>query len=362
MGQCPSILFFMTLSDYRISLNGFYQEGKSISRIKDAQTLISIVGSFFKKKLKDVDELEFRSLNGYQNALPPAERKAQTIKECERFRRLLMNGVKSSLEGQTSKGLDKVFELLFSGKTPSVNTVVVSRGHDFYRMRSTDNYELFDRNGMFTMPFQLLEKQDTARYNKQGYPCLYLANSLYLTWEEMRRPDVTKANFSRFQNQRKMTLLDVTIPVKFQKRKDFVSAFLALICCANVEDDKKKYKFEYVTSNMILEAVIRANMENKCVLDGIRYISAKRFGSEKLEFENQTELMYNYVFPSMEFKPKGHSSKLENLFKLTSGRSLFLYNLHNISIRRLPAMTTKYKDTIFYELEQLSKKEPLDMI
>lgn len=352
----------MKLSDFSSRLNGFYQDEKLVSRIKDAKTLISIVGSFFKKQLKDADELEFRSLNGYPNALPPADRKEQTIKDYERFKRLLMNGVKSSLEGQTAKGLDKIFDLLIPGKAPAVNTVDIRKGHDFYRMRSTDNYELFDREGMFTMPFQLLEKQDTARYNKQGYPCLYLANSLYLTWEEMRRPDISKANFSRFQNQRKLTLLDVTIPVTFQKRRDFVSAFLALVCCANVENDKKKYKFEYVTSNMVLEAVIRANMENKCALDGIRYISAKRFGSKKLEFENQTDLMYNYVFPSMEFKPKGHSSRLENLFKLTKGRSLFLYNLHNVSIKRLPVMTTKYKDTIFYELEQLSKKEPLNKI
>lgn len=352
----------MTLSDFRKSLNYFYQEDNSVRKVGDPLTLATTVGDYFKNQLKHIDEKEFRSIFGYSKSCSFADRKNLIIQDFESFKKELTEGIKSNLEGQTSSGLDKIYKLLFHSKIPSVNTVVVPEKHNFYRMRPTDKYELFDRDGMFSMPFQLLENQDTMRYNEQGYSCLYLANSLYLSWEETRRPDITKVNFSRYQNQRKISLLDLTIPVFFTKSRDFLSAFLALLCCANVDNDRKKYKFEYVVPNMVLDAVIRANFDGKCALDGIRYISAKRFGADRLEFENQTELMYDYVFPSMEFGYKGHSKKLRNLFKLTNGRSLFLYNLHKVSIKRLPAMTTSYKDTIFYELEQLSMLESLEKI
>lgn len=349
------------LQEFRIRLNEFYQQ-KEAQRISDAKSLLRIVGSFFKKKLKEVEVDEFKSISSFSGAIDPNTRRKYLLKDYEKFNKTLKQAVSLCLEGQTAKGLDMVYNLLFSTITPAVNTIDIKTNHDFYRMRATDKYELFDRKDMFAMPFQLSEKIDVARYNKQGYSCLYLANSLYLTWEEMRRPDISKTNFARFQNQKKLRLLDVTIPVKFKTRRDFVSAYLALVCCANVDDDKKRFKFEYLVSNMVLEAVIRANMENVFPLDGIRYISSKRFGSTKLEFDNQTELMYDFVFPSMEYKKLGHSTKLINMFKLTKGRSLFLYNLHNIRLRRVPAMTTNYKDTIFYELEELSKLEPLDKI
>lgn len=351
----------MTLSEFRNKLNEFYL-GQEAKRISDAISLLSTAGRFFRKHLKNVDDVEFKSISGFSTRTTVDKRKDTLIKDYVAFNKSLKQAVTSSLQGQTAKGLDIVYNLLFSSNHSSVNIYIVDPYHDFYRMRATDNYELFDRKDMFAMPFQLSEKLDMARYNKQGYSCLYLANSLYLTWEEMRRPDISKTNFARFQNQKKLRLLDVTIPVKFKTRRDFVSAYLALVCCANVDDDKKRFKFEYLVSNMVLEAVIRANMENVFPLDGIRYISSKRFGSTKLEFDNQTELMYDFVFPSMDYKKQGHSIKLTNMFKLTKGRSLFLYNLHNIRLRRVPAMTTNYKDTIFYELEELSKLEPLDKI
>ncbi|OYP57130.1 RES domain-containing protein [Segatella bryantii] len=230
-------------------------------------------------------------------------------------------------------------------------------------MRTTDKYAIFSREDMFNIPFDLLELQNYARFNALGYSCLYLANSLYISWEEMRRPDISKVNFAHFKNQKQMNLLDLTIPLKITKRKDLLTIFLTLLCTVEVSNDEKSYKYEYVIPNLVIGSLISAYFDSsRLSLDGIRYISSKRFESEKLEFDNQTQLIYDYVFPALDYEQKGHCNHLKHLFKLSKGRSLFLYNAHQICFRKKTTFTTNYKDSLFYELENYVKKEKLDFI
>lgn len=82
----------------------------------------------------------------------------------------------------------------------------------FYRMRSTEKRKDLNRCDIFHVPLNQLRNISSQRYSFPGYPCLYLGKSLYVCWEELQRPDMTKSIVSEFKTQKEIKLLDLRIP------------------------------------------------------------------------------------------------------------------------------------------------------
>jgi hypothetical protein len=61
--------------------------------------------------------------------------------------------------------------------------------NQLYRMRvESQPGASFTKGDLFHIPFQLRHKVTRQRYSIPGLPCLYLGGSLYICWEELRRP------------------------------------------------------------------------------------------------------------------------------------------------------------------------------
>lgn len=233
---------------------------------------------------------------------------------------------------------------------------------DFYRMRSADQYKLYDRNGLFLIPDNMENLVGDYRFNPSGYACLYLASNLYLAWEESRRPDFDKVNFSRFQITRSIDVLDITISPNMLYVENFLMAYITLLCSAKTTDTDKHH-FQYVVPHLMMKVLCYSQFRAKSNkhIYGIRYLSSRRFDQKDFLFQDKS-LSEAYVFPQ---HPHNAMQKvcpvLSRLFKMTEPRTYFLYKSQCIDFSfNKTALTSDYKGSLFYRLELETQKDELD--
>lgn len=264
-------------------------------------------------------------------------------------------------ENDLSASMD-MFKLLFNEDDGTVKyrniLTTVCRNTDFYRMRKTEKYEVFDRKGMFVISDENEHLVGDYRYNPSGYACLYLANNLYLAWEECRRPDFEKANFSRFVNTREMKVLDITINQTMHFREHFLMAYFTLLCSAKTTDSDK-YHYEYLVPHIMMEALCmsraKSKIKHKTIIDGIKYLSSRRYDQQDFLFKDKT-LCNAYVFPQFPHsRTESVCDKLASLFKQTEPRTFFLYKTHCLNFFNRIALVSKYQESLFYQLEEQTK-------
>ena len=271
--------------------------------------------------------------------------------------------VESYCNGDVSGALQIVKDLLFDSKTGKYNFSTYSWGKVrresgvtetvSYRMRANENYERYTREELFHAPFNNLKNVGTQRYSMIGFPCLYLGESLYNCWEEIKRPDLEKVNFARFVHYEKLELLDLVFPSDYKSEKDFVQAAIVMMCSKSVIDDNAKFKYEYVFPQLILQSMI----ENKRY-KGIRYLSTK-FISGKSLFPNNADIMMNYVIPVEKVTSSTKYCKgLSSIFKLTEPKAYFVDflrdNLPGVKVR-----ATGYQGSVLFAYEEQLKTEDL---
>lgn len=269
--------------------------------------------------------------------------------------------VETYCNGDVSGALHIMHELLFDAKTGEYNFSIYdwgktrgksgSTGTVSYRMRANDNYERYTREELFHAPFDNLKNVGTQRYSMIGFPCLYLGESLYNCWEEIKRPDLEKVNFARFVHYEKLELLDLVFPPDYKSEKDFIQAAIVMMCSKNVSDDDAKFKYEYVFPQLILQSMI----ENKRY-KGIRYLSTKYISGKSL-FPNNADIMMNYVIP---VKAVTSSTKycqvLSSIFKLTEPKAYFIdFIRDNLPVVKVGA--TDYQRSVLYAYEEQLKNE-----
>lgn len=343
----------MTLEEYSKELENFHTQNNE--KINDIWTLLEEVKLFFYNNFEKIDDKEFNFV--HLRGKDYTEKKRNFKKKLQSVTEQLENAIFEMVKGNSGKAIQSFYEILFDrdGKC-KVKTFNINANASFYRMRSAEKYNTFSREEMFHIPFDMLSRVGSLRFNKAGFPCLYLASSLYIAWEELRRPSFSEVNFALFKNIRPLKLLDLTISHKCDSYSKFLMAFLALLSCTNVKDDKKSFKFEYLVSNIILDVLILNNHKGGC-LDGIRYISSKQFACDDMHFQHDRSIMYAYVFPIKDVSRIGYSDYLRKLFKVTNGYTHFLYKIHQLNFNKYTAWTTDYKKSLFYNLEQQLQKE-----
>lgn len=327
------------------------------------ETLYNAAKEYFLEELDKVDEKSFAvtRLKGRMSAEKKANLRSWMNSQIDRINEI----VKRKSDNDMTAAFD-FYKVLFrnDGKVISDSiTSLINKSIDLFRMRSTDKYELYDRKGLFLISDNLENLVGDYRFNPSGYACLYLAPNIYLAWEECRRPDFDKVNFSRFEIRREVKVLNLTILRNMVYREQFLMAYLTLLCSAKTTD-KDRHNYQYVVPHLMMEALCSSQRQmeknSKTPIAGIKYLSSRRFDQKDFLF-NDRNLSEAYVFPQRPHdKDKEVCPFLANLFYLTEPRSYFLYKTHSINFQNRKAIVSNYQESIFYKLEELTKTDKVD--
>lgn len=99
---------------------------------------------------------------------------------------------------------------IFFGETAYFRSHNKKSYNNFYRLRKEEKYELKQRKELFHQPFEQLENIKTYRYSIPGFPCLYLGNSLYISYKELNEPDKLNLYASRFELMEELSFADIS--------------------------------------------------------------------------------------------------------------------------------------------------------
>lgn len=342
------------LREFSDRLYHFHQEAE----YRSIETLYNTAKDFYLEELGKIDEKAFARTK--LRGLNPAEKKKLLSSWMQNKIDIINQTVKRKSDNDITSAAD-FYNLLFRKDGTIISdsiTCSINRNTNFYRMRATEKYELFDRKGLFLISDKLENLVGDYRFNPSGYACLYLAPNLYLAWEECRRPDFDKVNFSRFVNNREIKVLNLTILQNMMYREHFLMAYLTLLCSAKTTDEDK-HKYQYVVPHLMMEALCssqrKCEVNKKPQISGIKYLSSRRFDQKDFLFNNRN-LSEAYVFPQHPHKDEDEVCPyLANLFHLTDPRTFFLYKTHSINFQNRSAIVSNYQQSLFYKLEELTK-------
>lgn len=252
--------------------------------------------------------------------------------EAKGIRHSAYSSIKNQLDGYKSRNTE-IKQLAYDE-----NILTVEHGCVTYRMRKVDLEEQrkLKPKDMFHIPLDKRGIVETQRYSVPGYPCLYLAQSVYGCWEEMGRPDFGTVMVSKFVSQTDFKVLDLRIPseANWDENMEKCVLFFPLVIASmvQVKNGKDTYKPEYLIPQLLTEWVISHNRDNKPEDEilGIMYTSAQK--NDDFDFPNNS--CDNYAIPVL--KPLGskkYCDRLEAVFHLTSPTYYDLEVLRNGEIK-----------------------------
>ena len=109
-------------------------------------------------------------------------------------------------EGHIEKAYNIIKKIIKENKNNryAVETVANNRAFfgdsgtevQLYRARVSEDHNTYKTDDMKHVPFNKRELASNGRFSISGLPCLYLSNSSYGCWIEMRKPEASKFNVS----------------------------------------------------------------------------------------------------------------------------------------------------------------------
>jgi hypothetical protein len=190
---------------------------------------------------------------------------------------------------------------------------------------------VYTKPELFHIPFHEKHKVTRQRYSIPGLPCLYLGGSLYICWEELRRPRFESVHAARFEvaTDQTISVLDFMMRPQHmaQGARDHLTAndddrmrsgFCAVAVCwplmaaASIRRRHGDSPFisEYIIPQLILQWITENNEPD---LDGIAYSSVSC-----RTHVNSPDLIANFVFPAKEIVANGYCKRLRRKFMLTN--------------------------------------------
>lgn len=173
-------------------------------------------------------------------------------------------------------------------KDSSIPYAPVHKDYVYYRTRlKGDNDKVvFEEKDLFHVPFNKRGAVTTKRYSLPGYPCLYLGKSIYVCWEEMRRPALSDFATSALKAQEKLFLLDLRLKKRMYSEENCITFLkmlpVILACSMRVANENDNFKPEYILPQLLLHIIIVKNQsdnleagseDSKIKLGGIEYTS-----------------------------------------------------------------------------------------
>lgn len=245
----------------------------------------------------------------------------------KRRSKILREGILNTIDTYYQGDLSKAYTILSKALKEANITGYLKKdlelkpNSNLFRIRlSNQNYPL-SKEELFHIPFQLRTKVNTQRYSIPGLPSLYLANSIYVAWEELKRPGMHEIHAARITNNRPLMMLDLTTDI-FVKNNDLVdnTAYgwqllykvmvwpLIAACSVKVQNPDDPFKPEYVIPQLLLQWV------NKEKVYGIKY-SSTHIDLSKTKHDG---FFYNIVIPVRTFdRESGQCPDLLSAFSST---------------------------------------------
>lgn len=216
----------------------------------------------------------------------------------------------------------------FEGLFNSIGCIDVNSDEFYYRARERKIGVDFSIKDMFHIPLNKRGIVSTQRYSSPGYPCLYLGNSVYSCWEEMRRPVFNNLMFSAYKVKYPFKVFDMRVP----SDSDYTSEALAqtikriplmLACSFIVKNSSDVFKPEYIIPQMLVETIIcnnrRITQSEKSEIDpdviwGVTYTSTHI----SKDFPYGKKFLENIVLPVVQSSnPSNYCYFLASLFDIS---------------------------------------------
>lgn len=188
----------------------------------------------------------------------------------------------------------------------------VGKGSTWYRSRIVEGRErVLKAKKMFHVPFELVRKIGNNRFSISGYPCLYLSNTIWACWEEMKEPAMEDFCTSLVKPTRDIELLDLRFPnTQYDQVFEDVLYTLPLIiaCSVEVEYPDDPFKPEYVMPQIVMLALV--NHER---FEGCSFTSTKKIDN----FDWPDDLLCNIAMPVKCVNESGLCPKLSDSFLIS---------------------------------------------
>lgn len=257
-------------------------------------------------------------------------------------------------------------------------------------MRVNDN--IFNTNytgkDLFHVPFEKRHLIGNSRFSLSGWPCLYFANSVYCSWEELNRPKIEDCFISKFNltghrfidlsispsfvddaiklTYSKLKLVDFAYESQAKAIEYYISDYLTIwpiIFCCSVRTFYKNsvFKPEYIFLQLLLEWLITDSIGNS--YDGIKFLSTKDvLLKDKFHKKDGSEIkLINYVIPTRVVKPFGYCKESINKISCTEPINFQIESiLKNKIISKV--FETEYENSIFGNIEKILEEKELNFL
>ncbi len=245
------------------------------------------------------------------------------------------------------------FKTLFKGESDSppridllnnILTIDNKEPHSFFRIRLMDSVYEVQPEEMFHIPIGMRGKVVTQRYSAPGYPCLYLGESIYGCWEEMRRPTMQRCAVARLECNKSLNILDLSIPSKDFIITPYYQKLIPLLisCMMPVANYNDTYKPEYIVPQLVIQWILKNRSKKN--IDGVLYTSTHIND----EFDFPEDKFLNYAFPVYSMTPHNkYCKRLCQNFKITYPTTNDLEKLkggHSIDLEKIGISKEKIKE------------------
>lgn len=172
-------------------------------------------------------------LNKYQDQLKNVKEITGVDREVSRMGEAYINTICTSVRklsiaiiGTLQKYFDEKPADAYSCLKLALDESIFASGLHFCQLKSSENYyrlrpsecctHIFEPKDLFHIPLNERSKVSTQRFSIATHPCLYIADSAYLAWKELKEKDTRDLQISRFQVKNNLdhlesiTLLDLT--------------------------------------------------------------------------------------------------------------------------------------------------------
>lgn len=226
-------------------------------------------------------------------------------------------------KGLQSKAFTQLQNLIQGNKaiTPKIDLALnvmkfdAGKPMSFYRIRQMPSIYQVKAEEMFHIPLKKRGIVKTQRYSTPGYPCLYLGESIYGCWEEMRRPSMQACAVARLQCDSSLNIVNLSV---MGNEKEYDDPFnqrlipLLIACMIPVANHEDTYKPEYIVPQLIIQWILKNRSAKK--IDGVCYTSTHINN----EFDFPDSKFLNYALPvySTDSRKK-YCKRLCDLFKIT---------------------------------------------
>lgn len=214
------------------------------------------------------------------------------------------------------------------GLFASIGSVDVNPEEFYYRARERKIGVDFSILDMFHIPLNKRGIVSTQRYSSPGYPCLYLGNSVYSCWEEMRRPVFNNLMFSAYKVKYPFKVFDMRVPNSSDySSEELIQTIkripLMFACSFIVKNSSDVFKPEYIIPQLLVETIISNNRKitqrEKSTIDpdviwGVIYTSTHINN----DFPYGKQFLQNIVLPVIESNnPSTYCYCLASLFDIS---------------------------------------------